>query len=324
MWKFVFFLFSSLLVFACDETIAPEKWSQRKNDMDYSSSKKVAAKKFEVPVLMNLREWYVDGNKLICWNDQGNPCYYVLDINDFHLIDSFGIKGKGKNEWILPHLLVKGSDDYSVIDNSRRALYGIKGTDHKIDRLGDFSIPELINYARYIEYPYFAYIVYTPNVIYWKIRNVETTDEISSVPFRDANNKGNAILYDFMYDVFNGKVVFACNKLDRFMVSSLTEDNDVVHGVMVSGEKMESMGRKRFYMDVVCDDTYIYLLSNRFVSVKGEGSSVIEIFDYDGNPVGLVDIGVLANKLTIDRKGKRLLMFSPIDNCIYVVGMSSL
>ncbi len=292
--------------------------------MDYSSPKKIVARKYDVPVLMDLREWYVDGNKLICWNDMGNPYYYVLDINDFHVIDSFGMKGKGKNEWILPHLLVKGSDDYSVIDNSRRALYSIDGSGRTINRQGDFSIPELINYARYIGYPYFAYIVYTPNVISWKIRNVETTEEISSVPFKDASGKGNAMLYDFMYDVFNGKVVFASNKLDRFMVSSLADDYEVVPEVMVNGDNVESMGRKRYYMDVVCDESKIYLLSNRFVSAKGDGNSVIEIFDFDGSPVKLLDIGVLANKLAIDRKGKRLLVFSPIDNGIYVVNMSSL
>ena len=76
---------------------------------------------------------------------------------------------------------------------------------------------------------------------------------------------------------------------------------------------------KLYYSDVVCCENCFYLLSQQQVDMeKGIGYSTIEIYDMEGQPLVCIDLDIVAHRMLIDEKNKKIILLSPLDDYIHV------
>lgn len=54
------------------------------------------------PVMLYPREVFLDGPRLVVFNDKMDTCFQVFDRNDFRYLYSFGVLGEGPDDFQLP------------------------------------------------------------------------------------------------------------------------------------------------------------------------------------------------------------------------------
>lgn len=311
----------SLLLFACNGKPKGTVWEEHVNTLDFTSIEQVKTTSFALSEIMEIEEWLLSDTLLVCKNSSGNPYYYVINVNDFSVIGAFGHRGHGQNEWIGPRLVQKGEGGFCVLDNGRRAVYEVEKPDttYSIHKLKDLTLELPLNNVKSIAYPICAYCTNIPNALVWNVGNIETLSVSDSISFVDENNEGKSIRYDFSYDVNQGYVVFAGLYIDRFMVARLDESNRLSHKLMFVGNGEEDMERKAYYTDVVCGD-FIYLLSQRKMDLPNmSGTSQIEVYDYSGKPIKVINLDIVATNMVYDKHNKRFVFLSPSDNDLHVL-----
>lgn len=314
----------SVLFVACGKDTGKYPCETKHNSLEFKSVERGRTSKIELDEVMDITEWYLYDTLLICKNDKNTPCYYVLNTSDFSIVRSFGKIGKGRNEWVAPHLLADkdGGCGY-VLDNGKRSLYSIGRMD-TIEKMKNVDLFMPANGAKLLSYPIYTYTAYTPNVISLYVADVETSDTLSSISFHDTKGEGMAIKYDFFYDIKdNNTVVLGFRLIDRFIIASMSDTYQMCQRYIIEGEPYSEGSSNRYYTDVVCDD-YIYLLSQRNVNGQKETkTSQIEIYDYEGNPIKKIVLDIFAVRMLKDRKNGRMLLLSPNDECIHILQMNT-
>ncbi len=127
-------------------------------------------------------------------------------------------------------------------------------------------------------------------------------------------------LYNFSYDVAFGHAVFAYLYQDGFMIASLSDGRHVLPELAVKGDGKERMKDGGYYTDVVCGKKYFYLLSQGDVETSGlSGTSSIEVYDYEGNPMKKINLDIIASHMVYDKINKRVIFSPSMDNDLHVL-----
>ena len=271
---------------------------------------------------MNIEDWGIVDSILICKNSGDNPYYYVLSSTDFDVIGKFGRKGKGENEWMSPHLLMVDDYTYSVIDNVRWGIYDVvkKDSSYVIQKKIDLNVQNPLNAVKSISRSNFAYITYTPKEVLWKIGTLtDNLSTVDSVLVYKEQGEDNSMLYDFSYDVGAGYVVFAFLHLDRLMISSISDSCRVIPKYLLQGDGEDRTEADVYYTDVLCKKN-VYLLSQRDVKISDmSGTSSIEVYDYDGNPIKKIVLDIIASNMLYDEVQRKVILRTPMDNDLHVL-----
>ena len=140
------------------------------------------------------------------------------------------------------------------------------------------------------------------------------------VDFFDESKGGNSTLYNFSYDVAFGYAVFAYLYQDGFMIASLSDGRHVIPELAVKGDGEERMKDGGYYTDVVCGKKCFYLLSQGDVETSGlSGTSSIEVYDYEGNPMKKINLDIIASHMVYDKINKRVIFSPSMDNDLHVL-----
>ena len=275
-----------------------------------------------VDEFMNIKEWCIVDTMLICKNGGGEPFYYVFNTNDFRITGKFGRKGNGENEWISPHLIPITDTAYTVIDNFRWGIYDVTKVDssYVIQKKKNMGVQIPLNSPKFVSYSTFGNISYSPREVVWEITDIENLSCSDSIVFFDESKGGNSTLYNFSYDVAFGHAVFAYLYQDGFMIASLSDGRHVIPKLAVKGDGEERMKDGGYYTDVVCGKKCFYILSQGDVETSGlSGTSSIEVYDYEGNPMKKINLDIIASHMVYDEINKRVI-FSPLmDNDLHVL-----
>lgn len=136
----------------------------------------------------------------------------------------------------------------------------------------------------------------------------------------DTSNKGNASLYDFVWNSNHAnRIVIAHQHSERYIVYETDSEHRIVES-RIFDTKDDSFSPDRItYSDIACGN-YIYLLSQKNVNVEdATGFSEIEIYDYDGVCIKKLVLNIVADKMLLDEANHRLLLTSIEDASINVV-----
>lgn len=310
-----------LLSASCGSDKTDRKWEEKENTFAFKTVVKGETTPVELEALMDIEDWRLVDSVIVCKNNGGIPYYYVLDSEDFSVCGKFGLKGNGENEWLYPHFLGKTGEEYCVLDNGRMGLYQVTRGDssYVIRRMRDVKPVLPFKAVKSVSYPMFAYVTYSPNEIAWRVGNAETMAVSDSVAFTDEEGKGEAIRYDFSYDVSAGHAVLAGLHQDWFLILGLSGEGRISPRWMVKGQEGEQPEGTVYYTDVACGKD-VYLLSQRNVDPSdASGTSSVEVYDYEGRPLRRLDLDIIASKMIVDEARGRLVFCSPMDNALHVL-----
>lgn len=284
-----------------------------------ASVRTLATQAYEPDVLMSVQEWFIDDSLLVCRSGDTPSLFYRLRLSDFACKDSFGVKGTGPEEYVLPHLSVKSPQEYMIIDNGKEQCMVLDKVDGSVKT--SFAFPgggNLVNLLQTYEYPLVSYVDYKPNALTWVLQDVEKQEVRDTLAFVDASRKGEAVRYELRWDFEGGNLAVAFFNFDQFLLMPVRDDGRLGRGKMFrAGSGQDG---KVYYTDIACaDGCLLFLLSQRKVNVEtGEGCSEVEVYDYQGNPKACYTLDILAEKMLYDAAAHRLVFTSPMDDRIYV------
>lgn len=167
-----------------------------------------------------------------------------------------------------------------------------------------------------------GYMSYSPQEVCWKYYDVKTGETKDSIRYVDETNAGRALqehefFWDFMKD---DKVVLAHLTRDEYTILELK--NDTIDNVQLYKGNDEADNESGYYYgDVECTDKYIFLLSHKRQESGHREAMEVEVYDYEGNPVYLLKLGIIAQHMLLDKSHKRLLLLSPADDYVYVANL---
>lgn len=312
--KICYFLLCIAAFCSCSKNGKNEK--HLTNRLDFSEIDTVAVQCVDSSVCAD--SWIMLDGEIVCKTESPEALYTVLDSSAFSKKYVFGKKGHGKNEWVAPHILAKTEQGLLVLDNGDKKLYSVK--DAEIQSVKKCSLRDAVNDAKEIEYPVIGYVSTTPDAQYLKLTNVENDNAIDSISFVDTSNKGNASLYDFVWNSNHAnRIVIAHQHSERYIVYETDSEHRIVES-RTFDTKDDSFSPDRItYSDIACGN-YIYLLSQKNVNVEdATGFSEIEIYDYDGVCIKKLVLNIIADKMLLDEANHRLLLTSIEDASINVV-----
>lgn len=313
--------FVTALVSCNNDKTAP-RWEEKHNTREFGAVISMETYPVVVDEFMNIKEWCIVDTMLICKNGGGEPFYYVFNTNDFRITGKFGRKGNGENEWISPHLIPITDTAYTVIDNFRWGIYDVTKVDssYVIQKKKNMGVQIPLNSPKFVSYSTFGNISYSPREVVWEITDIENLSCSDSIVFFDESKGGNSTLYNFSYDVAFGHAVFAYLYQDGFMIASLSDGRHVIPKLAVKSDGEERMKDGGYYTDVVCGKKCFYILSQGDVETSGlSGTSSIEVYDYEGNPMKKINLDIIASHMVYDEINKRVIFSPSMDNDLHVL-----
>ena len=286
------------------------------NELNFSKIDTVSVQKIDS--IQDIEYWTLLDGELICKIPSSEMIYTVFDNKTLSKKSVFGKKGRGKNEWISPHIVAKNTDGILVFDNGNKNLYSVKG--HNVEKIKIIDIKDAINDVKTINYPIIGYVSVTPNIQCLNLINLEDYNLVDSISFIDSSNKGNSSLYDFVWNGYEDKIVIAHQHSDKFIIYKIDEKYTVIETSIY--DTYENFSAERItYSDIACGK-YIYILSQKNVNINdATGFSEVEIYDYNGNCIRKLVMNIIADKMLLDENNNRLFLTSIEDNSLNILNL---
>lgn len=303
------YYFCVFLLFSCNKNSSKIEKQERIMNYDFDTNLDISTTSVELEEILDIQDWYIRDSLLICKNSLGSPFYYSFNLSNFQFNSSFGQKGNGPTEWISPQLVV-GRNNLFVIDNQTKYLYKI---DSVISKMGKCKELFAINYLQTCNYPICSYLTYSPKETLIKLYDVEKDSIMNETILANNDYKER-----FAYNVNSKFLVTAYNRIERIVIYTTENNYKLSPSIILNGTLNESPG-KYYYSDVVCDENFFYLLSQKNVDFTNiNGYSHIEVYDYSGNNIALLKLDIFAKRMLLDEKNNRFVFLSQMDDNIHI------
>lgn len=245
----------------------------------------------------------------------GTNLYYVLSEKTHALQKAFGKSGSAGNEWIAPVLALSDEPGKMyVIDNGKHKLYTL--SHFSVTKDTESPVKGLANSPQ-VNAGYLYHTDLTPNKISLIVRSLSTGEVADSISFIDPKNKGMAMMDDFVYGVGNGTLVIAHAIKDRFEIYSMSSAGKSSLLYTVQGQGKTDDKEYAYYSSVAFSGEYIYLLSQRHVSLsKMSGYSSIEVYTAEGKAVRNIKLDMIAGQMAVSADGKTAWLLSATDGSL--------
>lgn len=293
------------------------RWDIAEKKQPASSSARTLTTQAQEPgALIAIADWCIDDSLLVCQSTHTPAAFYRFRLTDFSCKDSFGLKGQGPEEFLYPRLAQKSSQEYLVMDNGKNRFCCLDKKDGSMGESWASPLNHLVNALQTYRYPLISYADYRPDVLTWLLQDAKTGQVADSLVFRDKEEKGQAGRYELNWRFRGDRLVMAFFYLDQFFVTRVLPDNRLERGKLLQAPSSDR--EKIYYTDLACADSCIYLLSQRSVDVQEQtGVSDVEVYDYEGRPLALYRLDIVAEKMLYDAARRRLLFTCPLDDRIY-------
>lgn len=312
--KYFFYLIWILLFFGSCQNEQSKKWSKEiRNDRKFPNIRMASEISKDLNSIISIDEWCLNDSVIICKSSLTDNFFHVFNLSNLTLRNSFGTKGNGPNEWIAPHLFIESQNDWIIIDNGKKECFILKNG--KIYKKMPLYTKYTYSMPQIIRYPIIGVIENIPNKPIWKLQDIETGDILDSFSLTMDNTDNKKDISEFCWSISNNHIVFANLFIDQFSIHELNE-NKMINKYLIKGDGLISKN-KCYYSDITCTDDCIYILSQKNVDIStGDGTSELEVYNYDGSPKELFKLNFIANKMLFDNLNKKMLFLSPLDDSI--------
>ncbi|MDE5687241.1 MAG: hypothetical protein K2I18_01280 [Paramuribaculum sp.] len=314
----------SLLVLLCSCGGRNSEIIQSAKSDDFPVTVDVPDTQIELPSIINIEEWTIDDGRLLCRTKDADKVFYTFNLETFATTDSFGNIGQGPGEYVTPRLIYSpeartivadlAKDVFITLDDSvqRKITNAVKG--RNLNRPVDLKFPVL------------GFTELTRDDRKWLIANIETGELIDSIMLtHDGIPKDVPV--DIKVSAKDNKVVLVSQFVDEIRIAELSEGEKIKLLRLFKGSAAPT-AMQPCYVDVTCgkDRFYAVSLKNMSFSENGEmsGNSVIEVYDYDGNPIAKLTPEFIPRKILIDERRNRLICLSVDDDNIHLIPLNGI
>lgn len=156
----------------------------------------------------------------MCKTNKNSNCFNRFHADDFHLVDSLGLRGKGPNEFSFPHISHYSSGIYYVIDNGNNKSYLIS-KDSIIQlqtKSSDTQYHSLKNFPKLMDYPIIGHVEHFRSNKIWKKQNILTGEILDSLCIEGID--GSTVNNDFSWYYSGDKVVIGFLNQSQFAIET--------------------------------------------------------------------------------------------------------
>ena len=288
----------------------------KRKSTDFPHQLHINSESKELDRIINIDNWVLTDSQIVCRSSGTDDFFYTIDNHTLIIKDSFATKGGGPEEYIMPHIIPNTSNSYLIADVSKKEIQ--LWEDGNIKKR--MSTPVMtMNDPQIWKYPLMGYTENFPNALIWKMVNIENGVVCDSLLFDDPQKEGKAIINDFAYRFHNNKFVLLHYQLDKLMIADINLENRLENKILFEGDTPTSE-ESILYSDLACTDNFIYLLSQKKVNIEEQsGLSTIEVYNYEGRPVCIIELDMIASSFLIDIRNNRMLFLSPLDEKIHFI-----
>ena len=295
----------------CSKSNSKSTITTEKLSLDFQKEYSIDAEAKSFPALIDIEDFFVCGNSLVCFSDLDTFAVHCFNLNDFSFQNKLGKRGEGPNEFIEPNI-IKSKESISennIVDSWRFKIIYNNDT-IRIDNGLPNDISEINNHL-------LGYYTLEAGDRCLKIfdKDLKTvTDSISMgslsedlkmKPFNWATN-GKQIVISFI----NENIISILHP-DIF-------DNDIL---LLKGSNLPS--GKIAFLSPVCAEDKFYVINNNEVDFKtSSGESEIWSFDYEGNPIERIKTNIIATRMCYDNSNNRLILRGREDDVLYTIHLN--
>lgn len=270
--------------------------------------KNVSLQKVPLNAVLAIESLSLLDSIIVCKSANTDRFFYSLNKNTFAVVDSMGIKGGGADEFVAPHL-VTGANDWMVVDNGKRDITWRK--DGVAIRKVPLNIQSTLCDPKFYSDSLMCFIENYPNELIWELYDYETGKIIDKVIFKDEQQKGNASIYDFTYDIRPNQLVIAQLKFNKIFIYKMKNKKMELQSIVKGDEKEGNF----YYSSIICSRDRIYALYQGNIDLNSQtGESVIEVYSWNGELLELLNTNIIVDRFLLDEENNRILLLSPFDD----------
>lgn len=273
----------------------------------------------ELGSVIDVERWSIDGNDLLCYGLNADTVLYRFDGKTFEIKDTFGVRGQGPKELLMPTIVVSSQGDPMVFDNGTKTLYSIKGVDFVKKREiqeENINLPFVIgeNHIGFVKLQGDNRVLLIKD-----IRSGTTTDSVCLT--RDGIEDEN-IVNEVHCSAYNNHFVIGREFMDQIVVGEI-DGNGTIKDIKRYEGKGHLSPTQPYYVDVDCGENNFYLLSMGKMDFSDmdnpKGAPEIQIYDYNGKPQMKYVLDFFPRKMLVDEKRNRLLILSAEDDNVHIL-----
>lgn len=270
----------------------------------------------EFPATMYIEGLSLTDSILTLKGRDGNRMVYTYNIYSHELLDSMLVKGQGPNEYTMPEIVILENGRLLVADNTKQK-WDLWASD-SIIQTGKMPF-EMSNRMNDIAFPVVGFIEGSPLELIFKIQDLIKDEVVDSLVIENIEIGGRSKNSLFSWGKIDGenKLVLGFTYINDLMMVDL-EDNKIVRTKKLIGKTEDN---HRYYSAINSVNNKIYALTQKDKIYKEpniyEGTSVIEVYDIEGNPLEEIILPISASLMSVDGKSNTVVLLGSADDNIY-------
>lgn len=267
--------------------------------------------------------------------------FYVFSRDDFNFLYSFGINGKGPNEFLMPTTVQHAPDNcFLVFDNPTNKYYSYKITNTEaildqmvlLHRNNEYTPMQAIAYVNDSIILYSIVSKNTNRLSSFNIKNSTIIDSLNlESDFKSTiENSFNPELTSYHFDYSNGQVVIACRYVDEMVLTSIDSNyrfpfNTVKLQNADFTPETNMMDNINYYVYTAISDNYIFtqrygrpLKELQPFNLARNFKFDMEVLNRIGEPVAILRFDNNMLTFIVDEKYNCIYSWDPLDNLDYI------
>lgn len=284
------------------------------NEHIFQHSDKIQDIQVAMPDSIQIGEWATDGEQILISTDNADCMFAILSLDSVEVSNTFGKKGKGAGEFLMPHVIGSRENGFMIVDNGNNKIMKVDGT--SVSEVNVTGKTDMFNQPHFIGTGFIGFEELSPTRLTLNKYGIAGGETATILTFPEEGVTDNSDLFDFVWDYYDGKLVTAHLYTDKFSIRNYDADGNISSINHVGGNDNYSQDHIT-YSDIACGD-YIYLLYQANVDIENfSGYSVIEKYDYDGTSVSKYEYDGIIDKIILDQEHNRMFFTSTSDEDIH-------
>ncbi len=264
-------------------------------------------KSMSIDTMMAFENWNIIDSLLLIESNGTEDFFYVFHSDNFKMEHSFGKKGNGPEEFIMPHL-IQGAPDIMILDNALHSINWLSSDTGLIERKTMLPLQNTYWQPHYFDENTLCFIQNSPNELKWVIYDMQTKEIKDSLLFIDETNKGNTIQYEFAYYVDTTQLAISFN-YDNVTSYYKIHNKKLIPQFTIKGERLDD---KMYGTGVFIFRDNIYVLNQENIDMQThKGESYLDVYSKGGDSLCRVHLNMIAGCMLLDLRNERILFYSP-------------
>src|SRR5690606_34851073 len=281
--------------------------------------------------ILNPQELIIVDNYLVVLNNKEDSIFCVFSLHDFGLIETFGKRGHGPNEYIYPHLFLSDQEDskFYIRDIGKKkievvdVIMVVEDQENYIAESIPWKSSE-IPLNGVVDYKNIIYDAFTPNTGTIYVTDLNQDKEKAIFNFNDTIEEyKNSSIYKGYLIARENRIAYAYQFFKRIdilnyegvrLTSSIGSNSNKP---IINPEGILDRGNSTiYYIGAYGGKEYIYFLSygetgNYYGQNINNTISTVEIFSWDGEPIKKITLDRYISHFAIDERRNMIIGVDP-------------